>query len=113
MGVNKVILLGNAGKDPEVKYQPNGKALVRFSLATTEPAYTTAEGVTVPEITEWHNILMWGKNAEFAEKYVRKGSKLYIEGRLRTRQWEDRNAIHRSVTEIVVDRFELVGRSQQ
>lgn len=112
MGVNKVILLGNAGKDPELKYAPNGSALARFTLATSEPAYTTAEGVSVPEVTEWHNILMWGKNAELAEKYVRKGSKLYIEGRLRTRRWEDKNAIQRNVTEIVVDRFEILARPQ-
>ena len=86
------------------------KPIASFSLATTERAYTTAAGVNVPEKTEWHNIVMWGKNAEFADKYIRKGAKLYIEGKIRTRVWEDKNTIKHTVTEIYVDTFDFLGQ---
>ena len=111
MSVNKVILLGVVGKDPETRYY-NEKPIVSFSLATTERARTTATGVTIPEQTEWHNIVVWGKNAEWAENYIRKGTRLYLEGKIRTRTWEDRNAIKRYVTEIYADTLEILGRSQ-
>ncbi|MBP5497928.1 MAG: single-stranded DNA-binding protein [Muribaculaceae bacterium] len=110
MSVNKVILIGNVGKDPDVRYPSQGNAIASFPLATSERGYTTANGAQVPERTEWHNIVMWGKNAEIAEKYIRKGSQLYIEGKLRTRAWEDKNQIKRYVTEVYVDTFEFVGR---
>lgn len=110
MSVNKVILLGHVGKDPDVRYLAQNQPMATFSLATTDRAYTNANGVQVPERTEWHNIVMWGRNAEVAERYIRKGTQLYIEGRLRTRAWEDRNQIKRYVTEIYVDTFELLGR---
>lgn len=110
MAVNKVILLGNVGKDPEVRYPQQGQAVAQFSLATTERAYTNANGVQVPERTEWHNIVEWGRNAEIVERYVKKGTQLYIEGKLRTRMWEDRNQIKRYVTEVYVDVLELLGR---
>ncbi len=110
MAINKVILLGNVGKDPDVRYPAQGQVVATFSLATSDRAYTNAAGVKVPERTEWHNIVMWGRNAEVAEKYVRKGTQLYIEGKLRTRVWEDRNQIKRYVTEVYVDNFELLGR---
>ncbi len=113
MSVNKVILIGNVGKDPEVRYQSEGKAIASFSLATTDRGYTTASGVEVPERTEWHNIIMWGKNAELAEKYIRKGTKLYIEGKLCTRVWEDRNAVKRYTTEVWVEQFEFLGQPKQ
>ena len=113
MSVNKVILLGNVGKDPEVRYPKTGQAVASFTLATNERGYTTGQGVQVPERTEWHNIVVWGKNAEIAERYIRKGSPLYIEGKLRTRVWEDRNQIKRTVTEIYAEEVELVGRSQE
>ena len=109
MSVIKVILLGNVGKDPDVRYPAQGQVVATFSLATSDRAYTNAAGVKVPERTEWHNIVAWGKNAEVIEKYVKKGTKLYIEGKLRTRTWEDKNAIKRYVTEIYVDTFELLG----
>lgn len=109
MSVNKVILLGNVGQDPRIRYVET-VPLAEFSLATTERAYHNAEGIEIPERTEWHSIVMRGRNAETAEKYVRKGAKLYIEGRLRTRVWEDRNAIKRNVTEILVDYFEILAR---
>ncbi len=110
MSVNKVILLGHVGRDPEVRYVAKNQPMASFSLATTEHAFTNQNGVQVPERTEWHNIVMWGRNAEVAERYIRKGTQLYIEGRLRTRSWEDRNQIKRYVTEVYVDTFELLGR---
>lgn len=113
MSVNKVILLGNVGKDPDVRYIAEGKPYASFSLATNDPAYTTADGAQIPERTEWHNIVMWGKHAEIAEKYIRKGTKLYIEGKLSTRMWEDRNAIKHYVTEVYVEKFELLGQPRQ
>ena len=82
----------------------------KFTLATSDRAYTNANGVQVPERTEWHNIVMWGKNAEVAERYIRKGTQIYLEGRLRTRAWEDRNQVKRYTTEIYVDTFELLAR---
>ena len=110
MAVNKVFLLGNVGKDPDVRYLAQNQAVASFTLATTEHAFTNSAGVQIPERTEWHNIVMWGRNAEIAERYIRKGTQLFIEGRLRTRTWEDRNQIKRYTTEIYVDNFELLGR---
>ena len=109
MSVNKVILIGNVGQDPEIRYIET-RPVASFTLATTERAYTNAAGVPIPERTEWHRIVMWDRTAETAEKYIRKGTKLYIEGRLRTRVWEDRNTIKRSVTEIYVDNFDILSR---
>ena len=97
------------GRDPEIRYVET-RPVASFPLATTERAFTTAEGTRIPERTEWHNIIMWGAAAETAEKYIRKGSKLYIEGKLRTRVWEDRNTIKHNVTEIYVETFELLSR---
>lgn len=113
MSVNKVILLGNVGRDPDVRYPSQGQTVASFPLATSDRAYTTSAGTQVPERTEWHNIVMWGRNAEVAEKYIRKGSRLYIEGRLRTRNWEDKNKIKRYITEIYVDTFEMLGGGQR
>lgn len=112
MSVNKVILLGNVGKDPEIRYVGE-RPVAEFSLATTDRAYTTKSGTQVPERTEWHRIVLWDANATLAEKYIRKGQKLYVEGKLRTRVWEDRNTIKHSVTEIYADTVELLGRPQQ
>lgn len=109
MSVNKVILIGNVGQDPEIRYIET-RPVASFTFATTERAYTNAAGVQIPERTEWHRIVMWDRAAETAEKYIRKGTKLYIEGRLRTRVWEDRNTIKRSVTEIYVDNFDILSR---
>lgn len=111
MSVNKVILVGNVGRDPEIRYVET-RPVASFSLATTERAYTTASGAQIPERTEWHNIVMWDKSAEVAEKYIRKGAKLYIEGKLRTRTWEDRNTIKRTITEIYVEAFDILSRPQ-
>lgn len=109
MSVNKVILIGNVGKDPEVRYVDNNVAVANFPLATSERGYTTRSGVEVPERTEWHNIVMWRGLAETAEKYVRKGTQLYIEGRIRTRSYEVDGAT-RYITEIYADNMQLLGR---
>lgn len=113
MSINKVILIGNVGRDPEIRYTAPGQAVASFSLATTERGYTAANGTQMPDRTEWHSIVMWGKNAEIAERYIRKGSQLYIEGKLRTRTWEDKNQIKRQVTEIYVDTFDFLGRKPE
>ncbi|MCH5346558.1 MAG: single-stranded DNA-binding protein [Muribaculaceae bacterium] len=110
MSVNKVILLGNVGKDPEVRYVDT-QPVASFPLATNERAYTTAAGVTIPERTEWHNIVLWGKQAEMAEKYIRRGTRLYLEGKMRTRTWVDRTSISHTITEVYVDTFEILSRS--
>ena len=110
MSVNRVILVGNVGRDPQIRYVET-QPVAEFSLATTERAYTSASGAAIPERTEWHNIVMWGRDAETAEKYIRKGSRLYIEGKLRTRVWEDRNTLKHNITEIYVESFELLSRS--
>ena len=114
MSVNKVILVGNVGKDPEVRYIDNNVCVANFPLATSERGYTTRAGVQVPERTEWHNIVLWRGLAETAEKYVRKGSQLYIEGRIRTRNYEA-DGVTRYVTEIYADTMQLLGsrRDQQ
>ena len=110
MSVNKVILVGNVGRDPEVKYLDRNVAVANFSLATTEKGYKTANGTEVPDRTEWHNIVLWRGLAETAEKYVKKGSQLYIEGKIRTRQWEDQNGNKRYSTEIYADVMQMLGR---
>lgn len=107
--MNKVILCGIVGVDPTIRYIEK-RPIAEFSLATREPARTGANGVQVPELVEWHRIVMWDANAEFAEKYIRKGSRLLLEGQLRTRVWEDRAAIKHKVTEIYVASFELLPR---
>ena len=82
MSVNKVILIGNVGKDPDVRYLENNVCVANFTLATTERGYTTQSGIQIPDKTEWHNIVVWRGLAEIAEKYVRKGTQLYIEGKI-------------------------------
>jgi len=112
MSVNKIILIGNVGKDPEVRYYDNGGAVANFSLATTERGYTAANGTQVPERTEWHNIVLWRGLAEIAEKYVRKGAKIFIEGKVRTRSYDDQQGIKRYVTEVWGDNMELLSSKQ-
>ncbi|GAT63369.1 single-stranded DNA-binding protein [Paludibacter jiangxiensis] len=109
MSVNKVILVGNVGKDPEVKYLDRNVAVANFPLATTERGYKTSTGIEVPERTEWHNIVLWRGLAETAEKYVKKGSQLYIEGKLQTRSWE-KDGVKRYTTEIVADVMQFLGK---
>jgi len=109
MSINKVILVGNVGKDPEVHYIESGLAVAKFPLATSEKAYTTRDGRQVPERTEWHNIVVWRKLAEVVEKHVKKGTQLYLEGKIRSRSYEDKDGVKRYVTEIVVDVLQLLG----
>lgn len=114
MSLNKVQLIGNVGKDPDVRYLDNGVAVATFPLATTDRAYTLANGTQVPERTEWHNIVLWRGLAETAEKYVHKGDKLYIEGKIRSRSYDDQNGVKRYVVEIFADNMEmLTPRSAQ
>ena len=110
MSVNKVILIGNVGKDPEVRYPQQGQVVATFSLATTERAYTNANGVQVPERTEWHNIVVRGGLIPVVERFVHVGSKVYIEGKIRSRSFVDRDGQTRYVTEISVDVLEVLSR---
>lgn len=112
MSVNKVILLGNVGKDPEVRYIDKDVPVARFTLATSERGYTTQNGVQVPERTEWHNIVAWRGLGKLAENYIRKGSQLYIEGHLQTRSWE-KDGVARYTTEIIADVIQLLDRREK
>jgi single-strand DNA-binding protein len=107
-GVNKVILIGNLGKDPEVKYLDSGVAVANFSLATTE-SYKNKEGERVSQ-TEWHNVVLWRGLAEVAEKWLKKGSSVYIEGKIRNRKWEDKDGNTRYTTEILADNMTMLGK---
>lgn len=106
-GVNKVILVGNLGKDPEVRHLENGASVANFSIATTETYKDRTTGERKDQ-TEWHNIVLWRGLAEIAEKYLRKGSQVYIEGKLRTRSWE-KDGITRYTTEVVGDNMTMLG----
>jgi single-strand DNA-binding protein len=110
MSVNKAILVGNVGKDPEVRYLESGVAVCNFPLATSE-TYKNRNGETITN-TEWHNIVLWRGLAEIAEKYIKKGKQLYIEGRIRTRSWDDNEGNKRYITEIVGDNMQMLGRKQ-
>lgn len=105
--VNKVILVGNLGRDPEMRYMPSGDALASFSIATTDN-WKDKNGQK-QERTEWHRISMFGKLAEIAGEYLKKGSSVYIEGRLQTRKWQDKEGNERQTTEIVADRMQMLG----
>ena len=108
MSVNKVILIGNVGKDPDVRYLDSGVAVATFSLATTERGYTLQNGTQVPDRTEWHNIVLWRGLAQTAEKYVHKGDRLYIEGKIKSRSYDDQNGIKRTIVEIFADNMEML-----
>ena len=106
-GINKVILVGNLGKDPEVRTLENGAKVANFTLATSE-SYKNKEGQRVTQ-TEWHNIVLWRGLAEIAEKFLRKGNQVYIEGKIRTRSWDDKDGIKRYTTEILGDNLTMLG----
>lgn len=110
MSVNKVILVGNVGRDPEVRYLDKDVAVANFPLATSE-SYTAKNGEKVTT-TEWHNIVIWRGLAKVVEQYVKKGDRLYIEGRIRTRSWEDKEGNKRYTTEIYGDNMEMLGGSR-
>lgn len=108
-GINKVILVGNLGKDPEVRYLEGGTAVANFPIATSEN-YTDRNSGEKKTITEWHNVVLWRGLAEIAEKYLKKGNQVYIEGKLRTRKWQDKEGNDRYTTEIVGDNMQMLGR---
>ncbi len=107
-GVNKVILVGNLGKDPETRYMPSGSAVTNLTLATSE-SWKDKQTGDQQERTEWHKIAMFGRLAEIAAEYLRKGSQVYIEGKLRTRKWQDKEGKDRWTTEIVADEMQMLG----
>jgi single-strand DNA-binding protein len=107
MGINKVILVGNVGKDPETRHLENGTPVCNFTMATSE-TYKDKAGQKVTQ-TEWHNIVMWRQLAEIADKWVKKGSQIYLEGKIRTRSYDDKDGNKRYVTEIVADTMQLLG----
>ncbi len=111
MALNKVFLIGNVGKDPEVHYFDSNTRKASFTLATTDRGFTRTDGTAVPERTEWHNIVVWRGLAEVVEKYVRKGSKLFIEGKITSRSYEDKSGVKRYVTEITAENLELLNRT--
>lgn len=102
------MLIGNVGVDPEVRYVEQGVAVARVRLATTERGYTLANGTQVPDRTDWHTVLLWKKLAEIVEKYVHKGDKLYVEGRIRYTTWDDKQGQRHQATEIWADNMELL-----
>ncbi|MCC2607712.1 single-stranded DNA-binding protein [Planctobacterium marinum] len=109
-GINKVIIVGNLGQNPEVKYMPNGNAVTNISVATSE-SWKDQQG-QLQERTEWHRIVMFRKLAEIAGQYLQKGSQVYIEGKLQTRKWQDQNGQDRYTTEIVADNMQMLGGRQ-
>jgi single-strand DNA-binding protein len=114
-GVNKVILVGNLGQDPEVRYMPNGSAVANITLATSESWRDKQTGES-KEVTEWHRVVLFGKLAEVAGEYLRKGSQVYIEGQLRTRKWQDQSGQERYTTEVTVNvggTMQMLGGKQE
>ena len=110
-GVNKVILVGNLGKDPEVRHLEGGAVVANFPLATSE-SYKDRSGNRVDQ-TEWHNVVVWRGLAEVAEKYLKKGNQVYVEGKIRTRSWDDKDGVKRYNTEIVADQMTMLGKKDE
>ena len=107
--MNKVMLIGNVGVDPQVKYLDQGVCVAQVRLATTERGYTLQNGTQLPDRTEWHSCIFWRKLGETVEKYVHKGDKLYVEGKLQSRDWTDRQGISRKAVEVMVDNMDLLS----
>ncbi|MDO5761531.1 MAG: single-stranded DNA-binding protein [Bacteroidales bacterium] len=107
--MNKVMLIGYVGQDPQVKYIDQGVCVAQLRLGTTERGYTLQNGTRVPERTEWHNLIFWRKPAETVEKYVRKGDRLYVEGKIQSRDWTDKRGISRRSIDIIVDNMEMLS----
>jgi single-strand DNA-binding protein len=108
--INKATIIGFVGQEPKVDTLQSGVKVASFSVATTEKGYTTQSGATIPDRTEWHNIVLWGKLAEVAGNYLHKGSSVYVEGKIRTRSYDDRNGVKRYVTEIHGDIMQMLDR---
>ena len=111
--MNKVMLIGNVGADPEIRYVDKDVAVARLRLATTERGYTLQNGTQVPDRTDWHSVLLWRKLAEICEKYVHKGDKLYVEGKIQSRDWADKQGVSHKVYEIMADNLELLSPKAQ
>lgn len=111
MSVNKAILVGNVGKDPEIRHLEGGTSVARFTLATSE-TYKNKNGELVTN-TEWHNIVAWRQLADLAEKYIRKGRQLYVEGKITNRQFDDKDGNKRYISEIVADNIRLLGKKEE
>ena len=109
MSLNKVMLIGNLGRDPEVRYVMQDVPVATFTVATTEKGYRLANGTEVPDQTEWHNVVPWRGLAKIAEQYLHKGDKVYIEGKIKTRTYDDKNGVQKRITEIIADNMELLG----
>lgn len=109
MSLNKVMLIGNLGRDPEVRYVMQDVPVATFTVATTEKGYRLANGTEVPEQTEWHNVVLWKGLAKIAEQYLHKGDRVYIEGKIKTRTYDDKNGVQKRITEIIADNMELLG----
>ena len=107
-GINKVILIGNLGQDPETRYMPSGSAVTNLRIATSE-VFKNKETGQQEERTEWHSVAMFGRLAEISGEYLRKGSQVYIEGRLRTRKWQDKQGQDRYSTEVIADEMQMLG----
>ena len=107
--MNKVMLIGNVGRDPEVRYFEADQCVASFTLATTERGYVLPNGTSVPDRTDWHNIVLFKGLAKYAEKYIHKGDKIYIEGRIRNRSYDDKKGMRRFVTEIYADNLEWLS----
>ncbi|MBE6256321.1 MAG: single-stranded DNA-binding protein [Prevotella sp.] len=105
--INKVILLGHVGKEPDIRYVDQGVCVAQVRLATNEPGYTLANGTQVPERTEWHNVIFWRKLAETVEKYVHTGDAIYVEGKIQSRSYDDKQGITRYITEIWAEDLKL------
>jgi single-strand DNA-binding protein len=110
--VNKVILIGNVGNDPEVRYLDRGVAIATFNLATTERGYIMQNGTQVPDVTEWHAVVLWRNLAEWAQQNLRKSMKIYVEGKLKTRSWEKDGQIRRK-TEVIAENVQILYRPEQ
>lgn len=107
-GVNKVILIGNLGRDPEVRYSPNGQAIATVTLATSE-SWKDKNSGEKQERTEWHRVVFFGRLAEIAGEYLKKGRSVYVEGRLKTRKWQDKDGVEKYTTEIIADQMQMLG----
>lgn len=112
MSVNKVILLGYVGKDPETKDFETGK-VAKITIATTEKGYKLKSGKEIPDRTEWHNIMLWGGLAEVAQKYISKGMQVYIEGKIQTRSWADKDGVTHYTTEVIASDLQMLGKREQ
>ena len=109
-GVNKVIIVGRLGKDPEVRYTPNGQAVANFTVATSEN-WTDKTSGQKQEKTEWHRIVVWGRLAELCRDYLKKGRQVYVDGRLQTRSWDDKDGVKKYTTEIIASSIQFLGTS--